>query len=119
MAKKEKKTKAKSEVTYDIEKVYGFLDNGNKIYARISWNGGKAKDEVRNVWYDKEGNMKLGRGIDLSDSVFDELSALHKKKPKPVDFDSVFVSAEGIASRRNDGLKTEDGFIVLHRKNGR
>lgn len=115
MAKKDKETK-KSELACEIMEEYGTLGE-DKVYASISWNNRAPKDEVRKVWFDKEGNRQLGKGIDLSKEEIEELHALMKKTHKePVDFDEIFKSTRGITEKRQAGFRTEDGFIRLHRR---
>lgn len=112
------KANKKGEVTYDLEEVYGYLDEGRKVYARISWNGEPAKDEVRRVWKDKEGNLKVGKGIELKESEIKELVALLDMKPKPVNFSDIFKSTKGITEKRRNNQTTVDGFIVLRKHDG-
>lgn len=116
MAKKDKKR----EVTCKIHKVYGFLsDKEDKVFACVSWNNGEPRDEVRKCWKDKDsGELKLGKGIDLSEEEIDALKSFIKDKPKPVDFSAVFESSVGIMEKRAAGFQTEDGFAVLRRRNG-
>jgi len=115
MAKKDKK----SEVTFKIHKVYGFLSaKEDKVFVRVSWNDGEPRDEVRKCWKDKDsGELKLGKGIDLSEEEIDMLKGFCKNKPKPVDFQAVFDSSVGIMEKRAAGFQTEDGFTVLRRRN--
>ena len=116
MAKKDKKR----EVTCKIHKVYGFLTaKEDKVFVRVSWNDGEARDEVRKCWRDKETDeLRLGKGIDLSEEEIDALKSFIKDKPKPVDFNAVFESSVGIMEKRAAGFQTEDGFAVLRRRNG-
>lgn len=118
MAKKDKVKEKKSEDSYEIEEIYGMLDGGSKIYARISWYGRKARDEVRAVWYDKDNTMRLGKGVELDEDTIEELYNVMKKKPKPVDFNSIFDSTAGISKKRREGHTTVDGFIVLRKTDG-
>lgn len=107
-----------AEVSYDVEEIYGYLAEGKKVYARVSWNGNPAKDELRRCWTDDDGNLKLGKGIDLSEDEVKSLMAMIDKKPKPVDFNVIFDSTAGISEKRKKGMTTVDGFVVLHRRDG-
>ena len=112
MAKKE--TKKKSEISCDVEEIYCKLSN-KKIYARVSWNGKDAKDEIRKCWEDKDGQLQIGKGVDITDEDIKMLYDTMKHKPKPVDFDEIFEESKGLTALREAGLKTEDGFIKLKR----
>lgn len=105
----------KSDVTYEIEKIYGFLNEKKKNQAlvRVSWNGGPARVEIRNCWYDKDNEMHLGKGIVVEDDTVDRLIELLQSLPKPVNFNEIFAAAGGIIKKRSQGFQTEDGFIVL------
>lgn len=118
MAKDAKKDK-RGEITYDVEEVYGYLADGKKVYAKVSWNGNPGKDELRRCWIDeKTGELKLGKGIDLSEDEVKELMKMIDKKPKPVDFNAIFDSTAGISDKRRSGLTTVDGFVVLRKRDG-
>lgn len=117
---KETKKKDKSDLTYEVEEIYGYLnDEKTLIYASISWNGNPAKDEVRRVGLDDNGDIKyLGKGIALNQ---DEIKALHKlaknAHPDPVNFTKIFDQAPDIISARQKGYQTEEGgFMKLERK---
>lgn len=127
MAKKDKK----DQVTYEIVKVYLFLnEDETKVFCRVAWNGGEPRDEVRTCWR-KDGKLKLGKGIPLSasditnlynfidmarDDFEDEEDESDCDKPTVVDFDSLFASSMGIMEKREAGYQTVDGFIDLRRK---
>lgn len=64
-------------------------------------------------WMDDAGGLHLGKGIALEDDEIDELIKLLKKRPRPVDFNAIFASSEGIMDKRRAGFRTEDGFIKL------
>lgn len=118
MAKSKDTKKKKDDVSVTIEEEYGMIGD-DKLYARIAWNDKPAKDEVRKVWVDKEGERHLGKGIDLDEDEVEELYKLKKKAhPDGVDFDAIFKSTRGISERRAAGMVTKDGFIVLQRKGG-
>ncbi|MCM1531954.1 MAG: hypothetical protein NC114_06740 [Ruminococcus flavefaciens] len=122
-----KKTK-KDSVEYTIEKIHMFLnDEKTKVYARVSWNGRPAKDEVRSCWM-KDGELKLGKGIAISPaditSLYDFLdtvgedfeSSTEDDEDEGVDFAEIFRSSEGIMEKREQGYRTENGFIKLTRR---
>ena len=114
MAKKDKKDS--KELSMEIMEEYGMIGE-DKIYASISWNDKAPKDEVRKVWYDKEGERHIGKGVDLSEEEIDELYELKEKAhPKGVDFDQIFKSTKGISEKRAQGFRTEEGFVVLHKR---
>lgn len=104
----------KSEVTCDIKEVLGYINKKqNKVLVKVSWNGGPYRTEVRMCWLDDAGGLHLGKGIALEDDEIDELIRLLKKRPRPVDFNAIFASSEGIMDKRRAGFRTEDGFIKL------
>lgn len=111
----------KSNISYDILEIYGYLSKKeDKVLVKISWNGGEPRNEIRRCWKDKDtGELRLGKGIDITDDEFDELIGLMKKRPKPVDFGKIFESSEGIMDKRAAGFRTEDGFVVLRKRNRR
>ncbi|MCM1230120.1 MAG: hypothetical protein NC489_08305 [Ruminococcus flavefaciens] len=123
---KAKKSK-KDSVEYDIEKIHLFLNKEqSKVFVRVSWNGRPAKDEVRSCWM-KDGELKLGKGIALSPaditSLYDFLDTVGvdfeppaEDEPEGVDFDEIFRSSEGIMEKREQGYRTENGFIRLTRR---
>lgn len=117
------KNTKKSEITCDIEELYGILsDNGcgtRKIFARISWNGLPAKTEIRVVRTKVDGEEIVGKGIALTDSEIDNLIESYRKKKasddknKPVNFQDIFNAAPGIVDKREEGHVTKDGYIIL------
>lgn len=118
--KKETKKSSKTDITYDIKEVYGYLnDEKTLIYASIAWNGNPAKDEVRRIALDDNGDIKyLGKGIAIDT---DEIKNLHKlskmSHPDPVNFTKIFDQAPDIISGRQKGYQTEDGgFMKLLKK---
>ena len=120
MAKKESKSK---DITFKIKKVYGYLGDEEYIYAKISWNGEDAHDEIRRCWRNADGELKLGKGIKLSKKQIDKLyelknKAVQEENGNAFDFDSVFKSSEGITDKRKAGNMTDNGFIVLCTKPG-
>ena len=97
----------------------------SKVFVRVSWDGRPAKDELRTCW-EKDGQLMLGKGIALS---MDEIADLHNfimdggmaekdDEPHGVDFSAIFESSKGIMDKRRDGYRTDNGFIVLTRKDG-
>jgi len=111
--------KNKSDVTCEIEKVYGFINKKeNKVLVMVSWNGGPARVELRKCWKTDDGELRLGAGIPLDDDEIEELIKLFNQRPKPVDFTDIFKSTAGIMEKRAAGFKTEDGFIVLRKRPG-
>ena len=122
-------SKKKNELTYEIQKIHIFLNKEHsKVFARVSWNGRPAKDEVRTCW-EKDGELMLGRGIALSPaditSLYDYLDMVGvdyeepDSEPKAVDFGEIFRESEGIMAKREAGYQTVDGFIHLHRRGGK
>ena len=118
---------AKSDkLTVDIEEIYGFLNSEHTVcYLRVSWNGRKAKNEIRKCKVEDDGNIILGKGLALTASEMDTLIGIvegttipDKGEPAGVDFDVVFRSGEGIMAKREAGYRTQDGFIALTRRNG-
>lgn len=106
-----------TKVECKIHKIYGYLsDKKDKVFVKVSWNGGEPRDEIRKCWHDKNGDVHLGKGIDITDDELDTLKELMKNKPRPVDFKSVFDSSIGIMDKRAAGFSTEDGFTVLRKK---
>lgn len=136
MAKNNKKDS--SDFTYDIKKEYGYLnEKKNKLVAKVSWNDKDPKIDIRSC-YEKDGEIKLGKGISLS---YDELGALKDilnnisesdedddqgdgptdsspPKRQAVNFDEIFGQATGIVEKREAGYTTKDGFIVLKKRPG-
>lgn len=109
-----KDKKGKAEITYEIEKIYGYIGKKKtQVLAKVSWNGRPARTELRNCWYDKDDEMRLGKGVVIEDDDVDELIDLLKKMPKPVDFNDIFKEAGGIIEKRAQGFRTVDGYIVL------
>lgn len=119
MSKKDK------EFTYEIKAIHGYLNSKkNKVLVSISWNGRDAQLEIRSCW-EKDGELKIGKGISLVDGEVDklaELLELAKKNKLPVytadgkktvDFDAIFDSTDDIIDKRMQGYTTEDGFIKL------
>lgn len=119
--------KTKKTIECCIERVYMFLNpEHSKVFVRVSWDGRPAKDELRTCW-EKDGQLMLGKGIALS---MDEIADLHNfimdggmaeadDEPDGVDFDAIFESSKGIMDKRRDGYRTDNGFIVLTRKDRR
>lgn len=136
MAKNNKKDS--SDFTYDIKKEYGYLnEKKNKLVAKVSWNDKDPKIDIRSC-YEKDGEIKLGKGISLS---YDELGVLKDildnisesdedddqednptdsspPKRQAVNFDEIFGQATGIVEKREAGYTTKDGFIVLKKRPG-
>ena len=137
------KKKDSADFSYEIHKEFGFLnDKHNKIVAKISWNDKDPKYDIR-ACYEKDGEIKLGKGISLSrdevmelrdilddvleedddsedddDEEDDDKSPPIPPKKKPVDFSEIFGQAEGIVEKREAGFTTKDGFILLKRRPG-
>lgn len=117
------KEKLKADLKCEIEEVYGFLNKEHTmVYARVSWNGRKAKDEIRKCTED-DGELHLSKGVALLPAEVETLCKIFRHEVKPdkgsfecVDFDEIFRSGEGIMDKRNAGYRTEDGFTVLSRK---
>lgn len=118
----------KDKVTYEIKKIHLFLNKDHtKVFVRVSWNGNPAKDEVRTCW-EKDGKLMLGKGIALTPtditSLYDFLDTVgvdyeeqaKDDGPVPVDFDELFRTSVGIMEKRNQGMQTQDGFVVLTRR---
>ena len=114
MAKAKSKSK-KSEVTYNIEEIYCFLDNRKKVFLRIAWNGKEAKNELRTCWEDKDGELHIGKGVEITEEDLDAIMEKFPRKKKAVDFAEVFESSRGIMEKREAGYSTENGFIKLRR----
>lgn len=120
---KHPENRKRDQINCDVKHVHGILsDNGfgtKKIYASISWNDREAKDEIRLVKKDVNGNDVVGKGIALTDDEMENLiKAYHKKKAeeevhKPVDFSQIFDRAPNIVEQREKGYVTKDGAIVL------
>lgn len=132
------KKKDSNDFSYEIHKEYGFLsDKHNKIVAKISWNDKDPKYDIR-ACYEKDGEIKLGKGISLSREevtslrdILDDIledddedddspspASTSPPKKKPVDFNEIFGQAEGIVEKREAGFTTKDGFILLKRRPG-
>ena len=108
----------KEPVSYVIEKIYGYVGD-DKIFVRVNWNDHGAKDELRKFWRDKETDeIKLGKGLAITEKEVDQLKDYYKQIPKPVDFEDIFTASEGLAERRLSGITTQDGYIVLKKKPG-
>lgn len=119
--------RTKKTIECSIERVYMFLNpEHSKVFVRVSWDGRPAKDELRTCW-EKDGQLMLGKGIALS---MDEIADLHNfimdggmaeedDEPDGVDFSAIFESSKGIMDKRRDGYRTDNGFIVLTRKDGK
>lgn len=107
-------------ISCTVEKIYGYLSpREDKVFVRVSWNGMPAKDEVRKCWTSDDGELHLGKGIDLTETEIATLKSLSDSKPKPINFSDIFASSEGIMEKRQAGYSTKDGFIVLRRKEKR
>ena len=126
MAKSNKK--GSFDISYEIEKEYGYLnDKQSKIVAKVAWNGKEAKIDIRSC-FTKDGGIKLGKGISLSDDEVAKLKSILEKlsdddddqssKKKAVNFEEIFGQATGIIERREQGFTTKDGFIQLKPKPG-
>ena len=126
MAKSNKK--GSFDISYEIEKEYGYLnDKQSKIVAKVAWNGKEAKIDIRSC-FTKDGDIKLGKGISLSDDEVAKLKSILEKlsdddddqssKKKAVNFEEIFGQATGIVERREQGFTTKDGFIQLKPKPG-
>ena len=103
-----------NDITCDIKEVIGYINKKqNKVLVKVSWNGGATRTEVRKCWMDDQGGLHLGAGIALEEDEIDELVKLLKKRPRPVDFNAIFASSEGIMDKRRAGFRAEDGFIKL------
>lgn len=120
-----------------ILKKYGYLnDKKSKIVAKVSWNDGSPKINIRSCFM-KDGDLILSKGVTLDrDEAVQLQSALKKAladtednededsddqashKPKPVDFNEIFSQASSIVEKRDAGFTTEDGFIKLKFKPG-
>ena len=111
-----KKAKSKTDdLTFKIIKDYGELEN-NKHLLRISWNDGPERLEIRKVFVTQKGETKVGKGIEISRADAEQILRYLDTDPKPVNFDDVFESARGIMEKRDAGLTTDNGYIVLKRK---
>ena len=134
------KKKDSNDFSYDIKKEYGYLnEKKNKLVAKVSWNDKDPKIDIRTC-YEKDGEIKLGKGISLS---YDEISALREilsdidetdedddeeeddkpsshspPKRKAVNFEEIFGQVTGIVEKREAGFTTQDGFIVLKKRPG-
>ena len=133
------KKKDSSDFSYDIKKEYGYLnEKKNKLVAKVSWNDKDPKIDIRTC-YEKDGEIKLGKGISLS---YDEINALREilsdidesdeddeeeddkpsshspPKRKVVNFEEIFGQVTGIVEKREAGYTTQDGFIVLKKRPG-
>lgn len=126
MAKSNKK--GSFDISYEIEKEYGYLnDKQSKIVAKVAWNGKEAKIDIRSC-FTKDGDIKLGKGISLSDDEVAKLKSVLEKlsdddddqssKKKAVNFEEIFGQATGIVERREQGFTTKDGFIQLKPRHG-
>lgn len=124
MAKSNKK--GSFDISYEIEKEYGYLnDKQSKIVAKVAWNGKEAKIDIRSC-FTKDGGIKLGKGISLSDDEVAKLKSILEKlsdddqssKKKAVNFEEIFGQATGIVERREQGFTTKDGFIQLKPRHG-
>ena len=127
--------RADEKTTSKILKKYGYLnDKKSKIVAKVSWNDGTPKINIRSCFM-KDGELILGKGVTLDrDEAIQLQSALKKAladveddeesedktrhKPKPVDFNEIFSQASSIVEKRDAGFTTEDGFIKLKFKPG-
>ena len=129
MAKSNKK--GSFDISYEIEKEYGYLnDKQSKIVAKVAWNGKEAKIDIRSC-FTKDGDIKLGKGISLSYDEVAKLKSILEKlsdddddkddqssKKKAVNFEEIFGQATGIVERREQGFTTKDGFIQLKPRHG-
>lgn len=129
MAKSNKK--GSFDISYEIEKEYGYLnDKQSKIVAKVAWNGKEAKIDIRSC-FNKDGDIKLGKGISLSYDEVTKLKSILEKlsddddddddqssKKKAVNFEEIFGQATGIVERREQGFTTKDGFIQLKPRHG-
>lgn len=134
------KKKDSNGFSYDIKKEYGYLnEKRNKLVAKVSWNDKDPKIDIRTC-YEKDGEIKLGKGISLS---YEEINTLREilsdidesdedddeeeddrpSSPSPpkrqaVNFEEIFGQATGIVEKREAGFTTQDGFIVLKKRPG-
>ena len=116
------KKKDSDSLSVEIKEQYGFLnDKQNKVFAKVVWGDNSAKFDIRKC-YEKDGELKLGSGISLSEDELNMLVKLNearrrKEKEREVDFDDIFRSAAAIEENRAKGFQTENGgFIRLHPK---
>lgn len=112
-----KKNSKKSDIKCDIIEEYGRV--GNKMYAKISWNDGEPRDEIRIVTEDSSGNMRFGKGIAITGDElrqFFNMCEEKEKREKGVDFNAIFASSGNIIQHRQDGHTTKDGFIELKKR---
>ena len=116
------KKKDSDSLSVEIKEQYGFLnDKQNKVFAKVVWGDNSAKFDIRKC-YEKDGELRLGSGISLSEDELNMLVKLNearkrKEKEKEVDFDDIFRSAAAIEENRAKGFQTENGgFIRLHPK---
>lgn len=116
------KKKDSDSLSVEIKEQYGFLnDKQNKVFAKVVWGDSSAKFDIRKC-YEKDGELKLGSGISLSEDELNMLVKLNearkrKEKESEVDFDDIFRSAAAIEENRAKGFQTENGgFIRLHPK---
>ena len=114
MKKSKAKKSSSDELTYKIIKDYGELENGKRL-LKISWNDGPERFEIRKVW-EKDGELKVGKGIEITKNDAKKILEYFEFDPKPVDFEDVFKSSMGIMEKRDAGMTTKDGYVVLKRK---
>lgn len=116
------KKKDQEQVSCKVHETYGYLnDKQNKVFARVSWGDNGPKYDIRKC-YEKDGELKLGSGISLSEEELQTLMDVAesvKEKMREVDFDEIFASAPSIQENREKGFRTEDGFIRLRKKEKR
>ena len=55
---------AKTDVTFEVKAEIGELSDGKKVRI-VSWNGADGKVDIRN-WVEKDGDVKAGKGICLT-----------------------------------------------------
>ena len=115
--------KLKVDLKCDIEEIYGFLNpEHTMIYCRVSWNGRKAKDEIRKCTVEDDGEIHLSKGLAITGKEVETLIKIYNGElvydgtDTGVNFEQLFSASEGIMEKREAGYKTKDGFIVVERK---
>ena len=106
------------EISCNIVEKFGYLNESEtKIFAKVSWSEKEPKYDIRKCYTPANGELKLAAGISLTESEMDMLVSLYQaSRSKEVKLDEVFASATSIMEKRENGYRTEDGFIRLHPK---
>ena len=106
---------------YKINKVHWISSDEKRAYVNVTWGDNEHRDELRRVWKDTNGEMKLGKGIfveaDDLEAIVENLKRIGRNGgKKPVNFEKVFDDSSGIIEKREQGYTTDDGFIRLMRR---